>query len=163
MFVRTASERDLSAVRELLAETWHATYDDIYGREKVAEITGAWHSIASLKARMDQPDGEFLVADDGHAIAGMAFATGGDGQVALHQLYVRPGMQGRGIGSLLLDEVVDCYPDARSVRVEVAEKNIRAIAFYRTQGFVETGRVEHCGGRPTGIPAVIMVRKPDAP
>ena len=27
MFVRSASERDLAAVRELLVETWHATYD----------------------------------------------------------------------------------------------------------------------------------------
>ena len=48
MFVRTASERDLQAVRDLLVETWHATYDHIYGVERVAAITDDWHSIASL-------------------------------------------------------------------------------------------------------------------
>ncbi len=50
MFVRTASERDLVAIRALLVETWHATYDAIYGAAKVTEITDEWHSIASLRA-----------------------------------------------------------------------------------------------------------------
>jgi len=39
MFVRTASERDLKAVRDLLVETWHATYDPFYGVERVTAIT----------------------------------------------------------------------------------------------------------------------------
>ena len=39
MFVRSAGERDLAAVRELLVETWHATYDPIYGAERVTAIT----------------------------------------------------------------------------------------------------------------------------
>lgn len=50
MFVRTASERDLVAIRALLVETWHATYDAIYGAAKETEITDEWHSIASLRA-----------------------------------------------------------------------------------------------------------------
>ena len=35
MFVRTASSRDIEAVRALLVETWHDTYDAIYGPGKV--------------------------------------------------------------------------------------------------------------------------------
>lgn len=34
-FVRTASARDLDKVRALLNETWHATYDNLYGAAKV--------------------------------------------------------------------------------------------------------------------------------
>ncbi|TIU66551.1 MAG: GNAT family N-acetyltransferase, partial [Mesorhizobium sp.] len=59
MFVRTASERDLVAVRALLVETWHATYDAIYGAERVTAITDAWHSITSLKTRLTRPNSEF--------------------------------------------------------------------------------------------------------
>ncbi|TIM59749.1 MAG: GNAT family N-acetyltransferase, partial [Mesorhizobium sp.] len=33
MFVRTASEHDLVAIRALLVETWYAIYDAIYGAE----------------------------------------------------------------------------------------------------------------------------------
>lgn len=159
MFVRTASERDLPAVRKLLAETWHATYDAIYGPERVEAITREWHSLASLKARLERPDGEFLVADDGTAIAGMAFATAGGEEIGLHQLYVLPAMQGRGIGSLLLDEVLDSFPDARSVRLEVEERNTKAVAFYGSHGFAETGRTGDCGGVGTSLPALVMSRR----
>lgn len=41
MFVRTASERDVPAIRALLVETWHDT-DAIYGAAKVTEITDDW-------------------------------------------------------------------------------------------------------------------------
>ncbi len=71
MFVRTAGDRDLAAVRALLVETWHATYDAIYGAAKVTEITDQWHSIASLRTRLTRPNSEFLVADKRHAAAGL--------------------------------------------------------------------------------------------
>jgi hypothetical protein len=75
MFVRTASERDVGAIRALLVETWHATYDGIYGAARVDEITREWHSPEAVRARLFQPDSEFLVADDGNSIGGTAFAS----------------------------------------------------------------------------------------
>jgi ribosomal protein S18 acetylase RimI-like enzyme len=160
MFVRTASERDLAAVRELLVETWHATYDSIYGAERVTAITNDWHSMASLERRLTRPNSEFLVADDGKQIAGMAFAAAdASGKIVmLHQLYVRPGCQGRGVGGMLLDEILDCFPDAETVRLEVEEANSRAIAFYKTYGFTQTGRTGDCGVAGSGMPALVFER-----
>ncbi len=160
MFVRTASKRDLDAVRALLGETWHATYDAIYGAERVAAITADWHSLASLRAQLERPHSEFLVADDGNAIGGMAFANAVDEgkTVMLHQLYVRPSMQGRGIGGMLLDEIVDSFPEAECIRLEVEEANLRAIAFYRAAGFVQAGRTANCGRDQSGIPALVFER-----
>jgi ribosomal protein S18 acetylase RimI-like enzyme len=154
VFVRTAGERDLVAVRALLVETWHATYDAIYGAAKVTEITDEWHSIASLKARLTKPVSEFLVADDGKRIGGVAFAESVDGGklVVLKQLYVLPSLQGRGIGGMLLDEIIESFPEARAIRLEVEEQNTRAVAFYEANGFVRSDDVgEHAGaaGKPT--------------
>src|SRR6187401_3219038 len=125
MFVRSASERDLAQVRALLVETWHATYDTIYGAARVTSITDDWHSMASLKARLTRQNSEFLVADDGKELGGMAFAVAdGDGKVlALNQLYVRPVHQGRGIGGMLLDEMLTSFPNAETARLEVEEAN----------------------------------------
>jgi ribosomal protein S18 acetylase RimI-like enzyme len=161
MFVRTASERDLEAVRALLVETWHATYDPIYGAAKVTEITDDWHSLPSLKARLTRPNSEFLVADDGVQLGGMAFAAArDDGEVVmLHQLYVRPTMQGRGIGGMLLDEVIASFPEAHVLRLEVEEKNAKAVAFYLANGFVQSSRTENCGRDESGIPALIFERR----
>jgi ribosomal protein S18 acetylase RimI-like enzyme len=160
MFVRTASERDLAAVRELLVETWHATYDHIYGVERVTAITSDWHSMASLGKRLTRPNSEFLVADDGKEIAGVAFAAADpEGKVVmLYQLYVRPAFQGRGIGGMLLDEILDCFPDAETIRLEVEQANDRAIAFYTAYGFAEAGRTGDCGSAGSGIPALVFER-----
>ena len=137
MFVRTAGERDLVAVRALLVETWHATYDAVYGAAKVTEITDDWHSIVSLRSRLTRPNSEFLVADDGKRIGGMAFAaaTADAKVILLNQLYVHPDCQRRGIGQALLDEIEASFPVARTLRVEVEEANGGAIAFYRSTGF----------------------------
>ena len=71
-FIRSASEADLAKVSALLGRSWHATYDGLYGADKVSEITGSWHSVEALKRRLVQPDAEFVVADDGKVIGGMA-------------------------------------------------------------------------------------------
>jgi ribosomal protein S18 acetylase RimI-like enzyme len=161
VFVRTAGERDLKAARDLLVETWHATYDAIYGVDRVTEITDDWHSLAALKRRLDRPNAEFLVADDGKRIGGMASAAADamGTSVMVHQLYVLPTMQGRGIGGMLLDEIVESFPDATLFRLEVEEANEKAIGFYRSQGFEQTGRTENCGAEQSGIPALIFERR----
>lgn len=141
MFIRTASERDIEAVRALLVETWHATYDAIYGVARVTEITDDWHSLAALKRRLTAPRSEFLVADDGAAIAGMAFAAADESgrTVTLYQLYVRPAQQGRGVGGMLLDEIEGSFPEAGTFRLDVEPANMQALSFYRSRGFVDAG------------------------
>ena len=49
MWIRSATKDDLATVRELLVETWHATYDDVYGVEKVNAVTNRYHSLDALK------------------------------------------------------------------------------------------------------------------
>jgi GNAT superfamily N-acetyltransferase len=158
-FVRSASEADLKAVSALLGRSWHATYDALYGAEKVAALTAEWHSVAQLKARLARPDSEFVVADDGRKIGGMAYAAMADGEpdvAILHQLYLEPELTGQGIGRDLFAEVETCFPAARRMRLEVEPKNEKAIRFYTRMGFVEIGWTKNCGAAQSGIEAQIF-------
>jgi ribosomal protein S18 acetylase RimI-like enzyme len=161
MFVRTASKRDLPAVRALLVETWHATYDSIYGADRVTEITDDWHSIASLQARLVRPNSEFLVADDGKRIGGMAYAaaTSDPAVVMLNQLYVSPDLQRSGLGAMLLSEIEDSFPEARKIRLEVEPANRAAVAFYKARGFAEAGSTANCGSADSGIAALVLEKR----
>ncbi|TCD14498.1 GNAT family N-acetyltransferase [Oricola cellulosilytica] len=157
MWLRTASLEDLETISAMLSETWHNTYDDIYGHEKVAELTGTWHSVPALKQRLTKPRSEFIVCDDGSEIAGMAFVSQVDSETSmLHQLYVRPSTQGQGVGKMLLVEVEACFPDVRKIKLEVEEANDRAVRFYEENGFKRTGMTPDCGVKGSGIPAVKM-------
>lgn len=142
MFVRTASARDLETIRDLLVETLHDTYDLIYGAERVTAMAEEWYAPVTLGRCLEQPNAEFLVADDGKQIAGMAYAASDatGKSVALCQLYVLPAFQGRGIGGMLIDEIVDSFPDATRFHVDVDEANVRAVGFYGGQGFEQVGQ-----------------------
>ncbi len=160
LFVRSASSRDLATVSELLHETWHATYDSIYGCDRVAEITAEWHSPARLAEHLAWPDSEFIVADDGKTIAGMAYARMiSENCAVLHQLYVLPAWQGKGAGNLLLQEICRCFPQAETLRLEVEAANIMAIAFYERHGFNRAGATSNCGNADSGIPALVYEKR----
>jgi len=160
-FVRSASARDIDAIRTVLADTWRATYAPFYGAAKVEEIIVEWHSEAAIKANLDKPDGEYLVADDGKLIGGIAYASYAPGTkvVSLHQLYVRPECQGLGIGRDLFAEIETCFPDAKSLSVEVDPGNEPAIGFYKAHELVETGHTDNCGKGQSGIPAKILTKQ----
>jgi GNAT superfamily N-acetyltransferase len=161
-FVRTAGVEDVEKIRDLLVETFHDTYDPFYGVDQVKRMVSGWHSPAAIKGRIGKKDGEFLVADDGRRIGGMAFAAIYPKMaktVMLHQLYVRPGAQNEGVGRDLFAELETCFPDAEIMRTEVALPNVRAISFYTRLGFAEVDRMEEWGAPNSGLPAVILEKR----
>ncbi|MFZ1680301.1 MAG: GNAT family N-acetyltransferase [Rhizobiaceae bacterium] len=143
MFVRTATARDVAAIRTVLDASFHAAHDALLGPEQVAALAAARNAPELIAGEIAQPSGEFIVADDGRRIVGVAFASAtGDGEaMTLHRLYVHPEHLGRGIGGLLMDEMLNAFPDARRCGLEVAAGNARAVSFYRGYGFEPVGTV----------------------
>ncbi len=160
VFIRSATERDLSQVQDLLRRAWHAAYDHIYGVEKVAAITDDWHSLANLKSNLARPWSEFLVADTGQALLGVAYARqSSEDFVMIHQLYVDPEHTGKGIGAQLLEECFEAFPEAKAFRLEVNAQNPNAVRFYERYGFKEVSRTENCGKDGSEMPAIVMERR----
>ncbi|TNB47895.1 GNAT family N-acetyltransferase [Martelella lutilitoris] len=158
-FVRTAMETDIPAVCVLLDASWHETYDALLGAEKVNQMVAGWHSPKAVKDRLERKGGEFLVADNGTRIGGMAYAAPSQKRadvVNLHQLYIHPECQRQGIGRDLFAEIETCFPNARKLALEVVIGNDAALAFYQAHGMSEAGRTENCGACGSGIPAIIM-------
>ncbi|MEM7214241.1 MAG: GNAT family N-acetyltransferase [Pseudomonadota bacterium] len=155
-FVRTAMEKDLPRVREILIDTYYQTYSPLIGEKKVAEICSEFHTIEALTEKLDRPNSEFLVADNGDVVGGMAFATQSDKEIFMHQLYVHPDFHGGKTGLHLLIEIENAFMDAETLALEVLPSNIRAIGFYEKYGFKRTGEERSdCGGM-AGVPSIVM-------
>jgi ribosomal protein S18 acetylase RimI-like enzyme len=60
---------------------------------------------------------------------------------------------------MLLDEIIESFPDATLLKLEVEEANDKAIGFYVSQGFVQSGRTPNCGAEQSGIPALLFERR----
>ena len=162
VFVRTATARDIPAIRDLLVETWHATYDPIFGNQIVTAITDEWCSLDALNAKLSIPASEFIVADDGKVIHAMAYAVQQAKTVQLHQLYVRPASQGKGIGTELMQELFFCFDSADRMELDVHPENAGAIGFYAAGGFSETGKIAVEGPNGLSIPHVVLARRLDS-
>ena len=159
-FVRTAMPADAGPIRNLLVESWRATYVPMHGAEVVEPLIERWHSLERVKANIADREGEMLVADNGHTIGGMAFARPRKDRkaVELRQLYVHPAHLRQGIGRDLFAEIETCFPDAESLELEVDRKNGAAIAFYAAHGMDVTGEVGCCGG-DSAVPAFLMSKR----
>ncbi len=157
-FVRTAISTDIPAIRDVLATTWRETYVPFYGAEKVEELIADWHSEAAVKRRLALPNAEFLVADDGTQIGGVAFATMIEKTISLHQLYILPHLQRQGIGQMLFAEIESCFMDANIIALEVEPRNTAAIAFYEAHGFERVEIIANCGTADSGILALKMTK-----
>lgn len=161
VFIRTASKRDLPAIRDLLVETWHETFDSILGKDVVTRCAEEWGSDATLIAKMETPNSEYILADTGSSLCGIAYATGEGKTVTLQQLYIRPELQGQGIGTELMQELFYCFDEAEEMQLYVHPENQGAIGFYRAGGFIETGRIEVEGPGGLSIPHVVLTRTLD--
>ena len=83
------------------------------------------YSEESLKHRMET--GVFLVAVQGGEVVGFADFdpdTGQSGEVELAAIYVLPEMQGRGVGTRLLEAGIGRFESAGSLTRRVARGNV---------------------------------------
>lgn len=159
--VRRATLDDLPAVSRLLGETWHATYDPIYGAARVDEITASWHAPNVLARHLGNGGVRLVAIRDGQIIgtAADAHSTMAD-DIKLAQLYVLASAQRSGAGRALLDAFIAVFPSAARITLEVEPQNSNAIAFYTRQGFNKVGEVSDCGSATSGIRAIVMARQP---
>ncbi|MET9646993.1 GNAT family N-acetyltransferase [Streptomyces syringium] len=84
------------------------------------------------------------------------------GQLVMDGIAVDPGLRGRGVGSLLIEEVaaVAAEQDRREIRLDVIDTNLRARALYERRGFtaVRTERTPYLRGL-LGFGAVTTMRR----
>ncbi|MGW2380994.1 GNAT family N-acetyltransferase [Streptomyces sp. NPDC001658] len=85
------------------------------------------------------------------------------GQLVMDGIAVDPRLRGRGVGSLLIEEVaaVAAERDCREIRLDVIDVNPRARALYERRGF-KAVRTEHtpCLRGLLGFGAVTTMRRP---
>src|SRR3712207_2609053 len=102
--VREMGVGDLRAVQEVARITWAETYRGIIPEDEQASFMDHAYSQESLKHRMET--GVFLVAvQDGEVVGFADFDpdSGKPEEVEMAALYVLPEMQGRGVGTRLLE------------------------------------------------------------
>lgn len=139
--IRTATARDVPAIRALAARAWPAAYEGLFEPRFIEVVLERTYDPARLEEAIADPDAVFLVAEEGGALAGFLHYVPGE----LNRLYVEPERVGAGIGHVLLIELERRLAPGTEYVALVREGNERAIAFYARHGFEEGERVDGFG------------------
>ena len=143
--VRRAEPADAQSMARVHVDSWRETYRGLMSDAKLddPELL-SWREEFWAAALTDPRYGQNIAAVASHegSLIGVAMsgpsldAAGGPQQ--LYLLYVYAAFHGCGVGTRLLNTVID--PNAPAA-LWVADPNPRAQAFYRKHGFVTDGAV----------------------
>ncbi len=138
--IERAKVEGVTEIKQVLSETWRATYSSFLSPATINAVTSVWHSLDRLAAEIQNPRIFFGVAktEKGTILGLTTVGQISDDTVMLSRLYVHPHCQRQGIGSQLLQAGITAFPTARTIRLEVEENNHSAYTFYHTHGFRET-------------------------
>jgi ribosomal protein S18 acetylase RimI-like enzyme len=159
VLVVPATERDVPALRALGVRTWRATYEGVLPGAAVERGVEELFNAYSLGAAVR--DGRMLAASrDGILVGLLEFDRVDETRTMIWKLYVDPDAQGRGIGGLLLERLLQSATTPE-VRVEHDERNAAAAAFFMGFGFAVDEVVE-AGADARTVRLVRRARQPRA-
>ncbi|EMR05355.1 Spermine/spermidine acetyltransferase [Bhargavaea cecembensis DSE10] len=155
--IRKMEERDIPAVRQVAAESWHDTYEGIIPRGIRERFLSAAYSPASLKRRLEQSI--LYVAEHHDTVVGFAnFSRLPDtGDAELSAIYLLPAYQGRGLGTALLESGIGELSGAERLYITVERENRNGIRFYQASGFSTVDEFEEDFGGHT-LNSIRMMR-----
>jgi GNAT superfamily N-acetyltransferase len=160
--VRRAEPNDAPNMAKVHVDTWRETYRGLMS-DTVLDDPGflSWRERFWAAALTDSQYGKNTAAVASHEGKLIGVAMSGpsledaDGPQQLYVLYVYAAFHGSGVGTALLNAVLDRTAPAA---LWVADPNPRAQAFYRKHGFVADGAVK----TEDDVREVRMVRAIDA-
>lgn len=139
--VRPAAAADLDAIDEISRHSFKTPWPR---QTFVDELT--------------RPQGRLVVAEADGAIVGYANYWLVVDEVHLLAIAVHPDHRRRGLGAVLMADVLAAGADARVITLEVRAGNAPAIALYRRHGFAPVAtRGGYYGG--DGEDAIVMLRE----
>lgn len=135
--LRKAGNMDISRIAEILIFTKRTTYRPIFKNDNVS-----FNEMQVLKEieKLSQPSAldNIYVYDDGIVKATVKIEDIGE-KTKVSEFFVDPFFQGEGIGTRILNTVIE---KSKEVFLYVLDKNEKAIRFYVKMGFKYTGEKE---------------------
>lgn len=136
--INAATVNDIPVIQALADKIWRPTYQSILTSAQMEYMLDMMYSANALQQQMTEKQHQFLILlDDAQPIGYAAYSTTTTPNVyKLHKIYIDLGYQGKGVGKLLLLEVIDQVKKRGADILELdVNKYNKAKFFYEKQGF----------------------------
>ena len=135
--IRNATAADIKTIHALAYETWPIAYGKILSAQQLKYMLELIYSETSVKKQIEEEAHHFLIAEENNKPIGFAdYGILKDDIYKLHKIYVLSNQQGKGIGKLLIDHVIEKVKEqnAKALLLNV-NRNNKAKQVYEHLGF----------------------------
>ena len=136
--IRFAGTDDINIIGFLAQQIWPSTYKKILSEEQLNYMMNLFYSPGSLQEQMIDKKHSILIVEENEEPIGFASYSTIDepGIYKIHKIYVLPDQQGKGLGKLVINFIIDNIKEsgARALQLNVNRYN-KAKFFYEKLGF----------------------------
>jgi len=122
MNIVTATYSDLEKLEQLACFIWRESYTQLLGENQVEYMLGRFQNAAAFRQQMSENYVYRILYDDGEMIGYTASLSEGK-RIFLSKLYLKKVYHGRGLGKLMIEDVIGLYPEARAIWLTVNKHN----------------------------------------
>ena len=144
--LQQATPGDILRISALAHRIWQAHYPSIIGEEQVTYMLDLIYKPASLQRQFEEGQMFRLVMEGDEVLGFLSVSDQGEGRYFLHKFYLDNEKRGRGLGKIVFERLIACYPGLRELRLTVNRQNYKSINFYFKTGFT----IEKCVNIPIG-------------
>jgi len=140
MIIREATKNDIPVIHDLANKTWPIAYQEILTPQQLAYMLDLTYSESSLQKQFDAGHHFLIVEKDSIPVAFADYNHLKERIYKLQKIYALPEQQGKGIGKLLIDHIIEKVKQqgAKALLLNVNRHN-KAKQFYEHLGFTVIG------------------------
>ncbi|QOG00976.1 GNAT family N-acetyltransferase [Flavobacterium sp. MDT1-60] len=145
--IKKISLNEIDQLQKIGRQTFYETFSEANSEENMKNYLERGFSYEKLTAELTDENSEFYFATLNNEVIGYLKINFGSSQTELkndktleiERIYVSKEFHGKKIGQLLYDKAIEIAKQKNSeyVWLGVWEENLRALSFYRKNGFVE--------------------------
>ena len=138
MEVRHLSKDELWQVRELALQIFPITYQEMVEPEQIDYMMDLFYTAENLLKQFESGQVFLIIYSEDKATGYASYtALNENGEYKLNKIYVDTRLQGKGLGRILINDVISRVRRAggKSLQLNVNRFN-RAVGFYKSMGFI---------------------------
>lgn len=147
IIINKASAEDLEIVQSLGIQTFSETFAEDNTEEALKKYLEESFNTEKIKSELNNPDSHFYIAwEEDNPVGYLKVNTGSaqtelkdDTSLEIERIYVKKSHHGKKVGQLLYNQALETAQQLKKsyLWLGVWEENLRALQFYRKNGFVE--------------------------
>lgn len=147
IIINKASLEDLETLQNLGIQTFSETFAESNSEDAMKKYLEDSFNTEKIKAELNNPDSFFFIAWEEDDAVGYLKVNSGKAQTELQdetsleieRIYVKKSHHGKKVGQLLYDKALETAQQQQKsyLWLGVWEENLRAVSFYKKNGFVE--------------------------